>query len=487
MSPRNINTEEPGPPRELVDRAAEDCTDPLEAAVFLESTGITDGVARDRFDAPNVFALASSAFAARSGAAAPGPEPGARRPTESGSVAAARIALRGVLYAIPAVVALSLLPAADPTESTLLLGGLALSWAAGYGTTYVAWAYLGNLDAPAARRWLRRAILVGTVVAALGAAVAVYGALMLTATLNVTLWTALLLVGQATYLLSASALLMTGHEVLLTVALAPAVTGAVLSMLDGPAVPTAAGALRAATAGRELLWLAASVLLALLFALVATRRSARPAQPLPRTAWTGALLHAAYGLLVALLVLYPAFNELLNENFEALPLSVTLAALPLVLSMGVAEALLVGYVRAVRAILAATGSHAEFARDMRRELTRTQLVFTATLAALTAVLAALTTAVLGAVDDLYMLLGLSYLVLGSAIFAAMVLNLMGRIAVVVATLGTAVAVLLVSTEQADYLVTDETAVIGHGLVAAALLVVHVALARRYAARAVSYW
>jgi hypothetical protein len=352
--------------------------------------------------------------------------------------------------------------------------------------TYTAWAYLGNLDAPAARRFLRRSILVGTIVAAVTATAAIFVSLMVTATMQVTLLTLLLLIGQTAYLLGASALLMTGKELRLLVALVPAVVGAGIGLWQRRAAVV--GPLAPVEPPRypELVLLGASVVLTVVFALVGTRKAARPAQPLPRAVWPGALMHAAYGLLIALLVLYPALNELLTENYEALPLSVTLAALPLVLSMGVAEGLLHEHRRTVRRLLATTASPAEFARAARRALGWTQLRFAGVLAALTSVLA-LGVATLGPADARVFLIGADYLLIGTAVFAAMALILMGRIGIVLAGLTAAVAALLAFNVAANFMTTDSASLLWLGAVGAVLSAVFAALVHRYIVRTVSHW
>jgi hypothetical protein len=448
--------------------------------VVLESAGINDRVAHDRYGAPDVFTLAEAAFA-RSGAAGP-PAPQTPVDAVAGPDRPRWLHLRGLLYAVPAVVALALLPAGDPVEAALLLGGLVLSWAWGYGMTYIAWAYIGNLDTPAARRFLRRSVLVGLLVAMVVAVAAVYASLVLTVTMRVSLWTLLLLVGQTAYLLAAATLLMTGNELRLLIALAPAAVGSVVAVVAGEAGPGPSPGLH----GPGLPWLGASVITAVVLALVSTRSAARPAQPLPRSTVLVAFMHAGYGLMIALLVLYPAFNDLLNDNFEALPLSVTLAALPLVLAMGIAESLLYEHRADVRRLLASTGSPREFARDVRRAVWRAHLRFVGALAALTGLLGSVAVAAFGMTDPRFVLLGLDYVVLGAAIFAAMVLALIGRIAIVLATLGTGAAVLILFTMQSDHLVDDAAALAWHGAVALALLAVHVALVQRYTARTVSH-
>ena len=258
------------------------------------------------------------------------------------------------------LVALALVPAVDPIESALVLGGLVVELGWSYGVAGVAWAYLGDRDPAAARRFLRRSLLVGVVLAVLVATVAVYAALILTATTEVTLATVLLLAGQSAYLMAAAVLLMTGHELLLLVALLPALAALALDQAGR-------------TIAEPLRWIGGSVALAGVFALVATRGAARPVQRLGAPAWMRGLQQFGFGLLVALLVLFPAINELVVENYDALPLSVTLAALPLVVAMGVAEGLLHRFRARTQSLLASTSSSAAFARSALRTLLRYEI------------------------------------------------------------------------------------------------------------------
>ena len=212
--------------------------DPLEAAVVLESRGVNDRLARDVFGAADVVALAQREIrAAGPDRATAEPDAAPPPPAELATPPRTRwLALRGILYAVPALVALALVPAVDPVESALVLGGLMVSWAWSYGVASVAWAYLGDRDPAGARRFLRRSLLVGVLLAVLVATVAVYAALILTSTMQVTLATVALLAGQSAYLMAAAVLLMTGRELLLLAALAPAVAALGLGLAGRPAV-----------------------------------------------------------------------------------------------------------------------------------------------------------------------------------------------------------------------------------------------------------
>jgi len=468
----------PGRHETVLAHAVASSTETLEVTVVLESAGVNDAVAADEFGVPDVFALAELSFAAGAPDRAlsePVVPPADRRPPDPDDRWSFH--LRGVLYTIPALVALSLLPAGDPVASTLLLGGLLTAWAAGYGVTSIAWAHLGNLDPAGARRFLRRALAGGTVAAAIGGVLAVYAALLLTSTMAVDLTTILLLTGQAAYLLAAAALLLCRRELWLLAALAPAATGALLGLL----IP------RAGAPASELLWPAASVVAAVVLALVATRRSARPRQPLPRSAWRTAGTQTCYGLLVALLVLFPALDQLVHPGFDPLPLSVTAVALPLVLGMGVAESVVLRLRGTMTQLVAATGSTPDFTRAARRATLRAHLGFAAALTAMSAVIWVLVVAS-GTRPDLRVpLLGADYVVLGTTLFAATVLTVLGhggRVATVLTGGVVALVAFLALSGQAD--IPSWVSLAWHTAVGLVLLAVLGVLVRRYAGRPVSY-
>jgi hypothetical protein len=454
--------------RGVLAHAVASSVDPLEAAVVLESKGLNDQIARDLFGASDVVALAQREIRAA------GPDRAVAEPDAAPPEPAALAAppstrwfpLRGILYAVPAFVALALVPAVDPVESALVLGGLVVSWAWSYGVASVAWAYLGDRDPAGARRFLRRSLLLGVVLAVMVATVAVYAALILTSTMNVTLVTVVLLAGQSAYLMAATVLLMTGCELLLLVALLPALAAFALDLAGDPVES-------------PLHWIGGSVVLATVLALVATRGAARPGQRLGLAAWVRGLQQFGFGLLVALVVLFPAVNELVNENYDALPLSVTLAALPLVLAMGVAEGLLHRYRARMQSLLGSTSSSAAFARSARRALRGHQLVFAASLVALSAAVGGAVAALSGAVDTRYVLLAVDYAVLGPALFAAMLLSMLGRAERVVETMSAAVVALSAfELHAATQAATDTEALVWFGIVGAVTLVVHVVLVRR---------
>src|SRR3954469_7078661 len=106
----------PGLSPELAD-AATTSTHPAEVAVTLESVGINDRIARERFGARDVFALAGYAGLATAGRPRPPAPPGGGRPRPDpgadpppapavphGPGASPWFHIRGLLYAIPALV-----------------------------------------------------------------------------------------------------------------------------------------------------------------------------------------------------------------------------------------------------------------------------------------------------------------------------------------------------------------------------------------------
>ncbi|MGE0296271.1 hypothetical protein [Pseudonocardia sp.] len=405
--------------------AVASATDPLELAVVLESAGVTDRVAAGAFGVPDVFALAELSHDPQAPLAEPVAAPAARRLRLPGDHWTFH--LRGLLYAVPAAVALSLLPGGDPVASTLLLGGLLAAWAGAYGVTAVAWAHLGNLDVAASRRFLRRALLGGTALAALLAVPTVYLALVTTSTMAVDLTTIALLTAQTAYLLAAATLLVCGREVWLAAALLPAVAGVVLALERSP----------------DLRWPAASVALAVVFALIATRGAGRPRQRLARRARVYVGVQVVAGLLVGLLAVFPAVDQLVRPGFDPLPLSVTVVALPLVLGMGLAESLALRLRRRFTTLLATTSSPPVFARAARRATLGAHLVLGAALVVMTA---AVVFAVVhgghsfGTEPRLLLLAG-DYVVLGIALFSATVLAVLGAGGRAVAALAAGVAVL----------------------------------------------
>ena len=179
-------------------------------------------------------------------------------------------------------------------------------------------------------------------------------------------------------------------------------------------------------------------------------------------------------------MLFPAVNELVNENYDALPLSVTLAALPLVLAMGVAEGLLYRYRARMHDLLGGTPSPVAFSRSARRALAGHQLVFAATLVALSGAVGGVVAALSGAVDTRVSSCWRSTTPCWAPRSSPPCCSACcGRADRVLETLGAAaVALAAFELHAATQAATDTEALIWFGIVGAVLLVVHLVLVRR---------
>jgi hypothetical protein len=225
----------------------------------------------------------------------------------------------------------------------------------------------------------------------------------------------------------------------------PAVIGSILALQAPRAGPASAFGVRTGRPGPDLLWPAASVVLAVVLALVATRGARRPSAGLTRAAWTQAGGQVGYGLFVAVLVVFPAIDQLVDPGFDPLPLSVTLVALPLVLGMGLAESLVLRFRARCAVLLVEEWSTARFAHRARLMALGLHLKFACALATATVALGAAVVFAGQAWDPRLALLGADYLVLGTVLFAATLLRVLGggdRVLLVVSGGVTALAAFL---------------------------------------------
>lgn len=392
------------PVDELCVRKAEVCAsavDALEIAAALEADGLGDQQVRRRYGRPDVFALAEEMFARvpRSPAEpAAVPDPWQIRPAEH--------VLHGLLYTLPGLgfAAVAELMAGRSAHLVLAVTMLA-SWAASQGLAYLGYARLGRLDAAGAARVLRIGLPVCATVFLVGAAGAVAASLPVGGVLVAT--------AQAEYLLGATVLMVTRSERLLLVALAPGtVAGAVYLALGEPAV------LRPYTWGA----LATTAVLAVVLGAWMTRHPDRASGPVvTRSEAGGAVRFAIFGLVAAGLLVFPIVaGDVVPGPGDAGPM---LAMLPLSLSMGAAEWVLHSYRRRMHRLLRESRSLGWFARGSHTVLLTSLLAY----AAVTAVLIGIAVTV-GSVTGLVhpqwttLLECLAYLVLGAALFVALILQ-----------------------------------------------------------------
>jgi len=398
----------------------ESAVDPLEIASALEFEGLNDQTVRERYGAPDVFALGEEMYRLVP-----------RRPAEPAPagdpwrVSKFRPALHGLLYGLPTVcftAAGGLL--AGTGSFRILIVALLSSWAMSQGLAYLGYRRLGGGDLAQAKRVLRAGLVLGLAGVDLAFTAA---ALLMPVPVNALIFG----FGLGAYMLGATVLLVLGAERLLLVVLAPGVLGsaAFLALGRPPQLEHAAWAA-----------LAATPLLAVGLALICTSRGTGPRrgeQPVPGPApgpatgrllppadLIGALPSAGFGLVAAGLVIYPVVAGLHGDggaNTGAL-----LASLPLTLSMGAAEWMLVWYRRRSQRLLRRT-------RELRKFASRARLVLFAALLQYLAAAAALIAGVVAIAAGTRLVHPQSevvpqvvaYLLLGGALFLALLLQAFG--------------------------------------------------------------
>jgi hypothetical protein len=380
---------------EEFDTLCRNAVGPLEVAAGLEAAGLSDRLVRQRYGYADVFALGERLYAdtERRPDIPPPPDPPWRpRP--------GRHVLRGTLFALPGLCVLAGAPALGGAASPLLLAvGLPVSW--GVAQCLAALGY----TRPANAGLLRWGLLAGSVLAGLAA---LAGLLVLPASRPLVLFTA----AQAEYLLVATVLLLRDGEWWLAAALGPA-AGAGGLALAGLLPP--GGALAGA-----------GVSLAAVAVLAAVRTRGEPPSRPTRRELRIAVPHGLTGMLAGGLV---GFGAVAGGRDAA---GFAMAALPLSVSMGPAEWLLVAYRRRTATLLHATTRLPDFARRARRALFAALCAYLATLAGLEAGL----TAVGG---ELGLLAVTGQVLLGGLLFVALALLATGQTRTVAAVMSAALS------------------------------------------------
>jgi hypothetical protein len=387
---------------ELAERfraVCESAVHPLEVASALEFDGVSDRVARVGYDVADVFALARVLYARVLRTPA---EPAAEDPWQTGHPL-----LNGLLYALPAACfpaagALLVGPGVLPALIVALLSG----WGLSQGLAAAGYLRLGNNGLGQARRVLRAGL----------ACCVVAVAVIMTVTALVVHARPLVLAfggGEGVYMLSACVLLVTGAQRWLPAALAPGVTGALVFLAAGKP-PELEHQTWAA--------LAATPLLACVIAVACTTGAGpRLGRLVNRAELLGALPAIALGVLAGGLLTFPVVAGASGHgggNVGAL-----IASVPLALSMGLAERILLWYRRATRRLLGLTDDPRWFRR-------RAGLMLLAALAryvsgTLVIISVAIDVAVLtgqAEVDSTVLLSATGYLLLGAAMFLVLLLQ-----------------------------------------------------------------
>jgi len=385
----------------------ESAVDPLEIASALEFDGMNDAVAAARYGYFDVFALAEEMFRrVPRQPAEPPPQP------DPWQVSKLTPILHGLLYGLPAI----FFPAAGylmigPGVLTVLIISLVAAWSLSQGVAHLGYRRLGEADPGRVRRLLWASL-------ATGVCLQVLAVTATAAIVHAHADVVMVGIGEGAYMLGASIMLVLGAERLLLFALAPGVLGSAAFLAAGrpPALERWA-------------WLAlgATPVLALVLAVItAGRRSRGPYTPplITLAEIRGALPTAAFGLVAAGLLTFPAAESVFAHH--GINIGALLAALPLSLSMGAAEWSLLWYRRRTQRLLRATAELQEFGRRARLLLSAALLQYMAgalvliAAAATVAIRAKLVTFSWSILPELAV-----YLVLGCAMFIALLLQTMG--------------------------------------------------------------
>lgn len=399
----------------------ESAVDPLEVASALEFDGFGDNSVWSDYGVSDVFALARAMYR-RVPRRPDNPEP-APDPWQGSRF---RPLLHALLYALPAVC----FPAAagllgGPGVLPTLVLALLVAWGLSQGLACVG--YLrrsGSADERQVKRVLRAGLGAGLalVVLAMFAAQAAFGSSPAVIFFGT---------GEAAYMLGASVVMVLGMETWLPVALLPGVAASAAFLYLGrpPHLEHAAW------------WaLGATPLLACLLALAFTRRNgARTGRLLIAAELRAAMPAIAFGVVAAGLLTFPIVAG--PEGHGGLNRGALLVAIPLSLSMGAAEWSLLWYRRRMRRLLGSTTRLPEFRRRSRRVLLVATLQYVCGTVVL--IVAGVTVAAwagfahLGSADVPVMV---AYLMLGSAMFLALLLQTVRIRAIPLAAAAAALAI-----------------------------------------------
>jgi hypothetical protein len=393
----------------------ESAVDPLEISSALEFDGLNDQAVRKRYGVSDVFALAEEMYRRVP-----------RRPTEPEplpdpwQVSKIRPALHGLLYGLPTIcfaAAAELLT--GPGVLSALIVALLSSWALSQALAYLGYLRLGQGAPVEAQRILRAGLGAGME----GVILALSGVAM---TVPVHFPALIFGLGLGSYMLGATVLLVLSAERLLFLALAPGVLGAAVFLVLGrpPQLEHA-------------VWgtLAATPLLALGLALARTSRAAglrghgshahtRATKLFAAADLRGALPSAGFGLVAGGLLVFPVVAG--ESGHGGINTGALLASLPLALSMGAAEWMLVWFRRRTQRLLRKTRELRAFAIRARLMLFAALLQYlTATVLLIIAVVAVATEARLVHPNWTVLPQLAAYMALGGAMFTALLLQAFG--------------------------------------------------------------
>ncbi|MFG1947735.1 hypothetical protein [Nonomuraea sp. NPDC048826] len=392
---------------EPMDASLARAVEPLQVAAILESEGLNDKIARERYGHTDVFSLAETAFSRVAAKAVP-PVPDAplRRARPVAQI------LHGLLYGLPA----ALLPAASGLVGTQwLMPGLVfttgIGWVVGSAAAQLAYTLVGRGCPRSAGRVLRTGLVIGVGCAALtatGLALAMGAPVALVA----------LCITQIAFQIASGILLFYRREAWLAAMMAPAVLAGIgyIGVAD-----RFVGLL---TVCLGVICVAAVVGAAMLLTLAPGADDEPAAEPPLRTLLRANLrgLPPAflYSLLTALFLLQAEATYVLDRT------DIAVAGAGLVLGMGVLEYRAHVFDDDARTAIRRVRYPAEFTSHGRWLLAKGVLGCLVTLAALSALPLAFLHAT-GRLSDASLAMAAAHVVVGAAYFVAFLLANQGKV------------------------------------------------------------
>jgi len=323
--------------------------DELHVAAVLESMGVTDQAAHDTYHHDDVFALADAM--ARQMPAVTGPAAAGDLPVPARSGGTLRLLTHGLLYLLPTTVYPAVLIALGaPAMIRGMVFSTSLGWVWGMGMSAVAYQLAGHGQDRSAGQALR---LLGLA----GLAVALLTAILLAITGPGSAGMVAFVVAQMCFQLMSGVLVFYRHELRLAVTMLPASVAGVVLLLSGYSpglvMPTlAAGAL--------------SILLLAVTAWVTSMRA--PERPDSAEKVTLSRTIAGAGPSICYAALCAAFLLLTDARFLVGAIDLAIAALPLILGMGMLEWRAHRFTDEVGELWGRSATCAEFRRDAWRLL-----------------------------------------------------------------------------------------------------------------------
>jgi hypothetical protein len=391
----------------------ESAVHPLQIAGALEFDGWSDQAVRKRYGVSDVFALAEEMYR-RVPRRPIEPPP----PPEVWQISKWRPALHGLLYGAPTVcfaAAAGFL--VGRAVLTVMIVALLSSWALSQALAYLGYKRLGQGVPVQAQRLM---------LAGLGAGIVGVLVTMDLVSLAVPVYKPVFIfgLGLGSYMLGATVLMVLGAERLLLAALAPGIVGATAFLLLGrpPRLEHLAWAVLATT---PLLALGLAVLRTSRGAELGRRTVRRPgskrARLLTAADLQSALPSAGWGLIAGGLLVFPATVG--TPSHAGVNTGALLASLPLALSMGAAEWMLVWFRRQTQRQLRRTRTLGTFATRARLMLVAALLQYLIVTVLLTAIVTGIATKS-GLVQPRWSALPqiAAYLALGCSMFVSLLLQ-----------------------------------------------------------------